>query len=124
MKRVRTANSAEYTVRKRIRDHPKAGVLCDSSSHMILSVVPARGPSPDIKYIRRLLANMPESIRIGTLLADAGYDGEWVHEFVRSELGGRTIIPSRIGRPTSKPPNGRWRRVMKQRFERMKKKYG
>lgn len=124
MKRVRTANSAEYTARKRCRDHPKAGVLCDSSSHMILSVVPARGPSPDIKYLRRLLGNMPESIRIRTLLADAGYDGEWVHEFVRSELGGRTIIPPKIGRPTNKPPKGRWRRVMKQRFKRMKNKYG
>ncbi len=124
MKRVQTANSPEYTARKRCSGHPKAGVLCDSSTHLILSVVPARGPSSDIKYLRRLLVNMPESIRIGTLLADAGYDGEWVHEFVRSELGGRTIIPPKIGRPTTKPPSGHWRRVMKQRFGLMKKKYG
>ena len=103
---------------------PKAGVVCDCSSHMILSVVPERGPGPDIKHTRRLLTGIPESIRITTVLADAGYDGEWVHEFVRTELGSRTIIPATIGRPTSKPPNGRWRRVMKQRLERMKKTYG
>ena len=103
---------------------PKAGVVCDCGSHMILAVVPERGPGPDIKHTRRLLTGIPESIRITTVLADAGYDGEWVHEFVRNELGSRTIIPATIGRPTSKPPNGRWRRVMKQRFERMKKKYG
>ena len=68
--------------------------------------------------------HMPGSIRITTVLADAGYDGGWVHEFVRGELGSRPIIPARIGRPTSKPPKGRWRRVMKQRFEQMNKTYG
>ena len=103
---------------------PKAGVVCDCASHMILSLVPERGPGPDIKHVRRLLTGIPASIRITTVLADAGYDGEWVHEFVRNEFGSRTIIPATIGRPTSKPPNGRWRRVMKQRFERMKKTYG
>ena len=103
---------------------PKAGVVCDCGSHMIFSVVPERGPGPDIKHTRRLLTGIPKSIRIDTVLADAGYDGEWVHEFVRTELGSRTIIPATIGRPTSKPPNGRWRRVMKQRFKQMKKKYG
>jgi len=103
---------------------PKVGVVCDCASHMILSLVPERGPGPDIKHTRRLLTTIPPSIRITTVLADAGYDGEWVHEFVRNELGSRTIIPATIDRPTSKPPNGRWRRVMKQRFERMKKTYG
>jgi len=102
---------------------PKAGVLCDCDSHMIFAVAPGRGPGPDIKHLRRLLIDLPEPIRITTVLADAGYDGEWVHEYVRGE-GGRTIIPATIGRPTSKPPNGRWRRVMKQRFKQMKKTYG
>jgi hypothetical protein len=118
---------SRYFVKRRERGQnrfPKAGVVCDCGSHMILAVVPERGPGPDIKHTRRLLTGIPASIRITTVLADAGYDGEWVHEFVRDELGSRTIIPATIGRPTSKPPNGRWRRVMKQRFERMKKKYG
>ena len=103
---------------------PKAGIVCDCASHMNLSLVPERGPGPDIKHTRRLLAGIPPLIHITTVLADAGYDGEWVHEFVRTEIGSRTIIPATIGRPTSKPPNGRWRRVMKQRFKRMKKTYG
>ena len=59
--------------------------------------------------------------RIGTLLADADFDGEWVHEYVRS-FGIRTVIPPERGRPSDKPPAGRWRRRMKQRFD--KKKYG
>ena len=37
--------------------------------------------------------------RIGTLLADADYDGEWVHEHIRS-YGIRTIIPAERGRPS------------------------
>ena len=57
------------------------------------------------------------------LLADADFDAEWVHRRVRSH-GMRTIIPPTRGRPSDKPPAGRWRRVMKQRFARLKRKYG
>ncbi len=56
--------------------------------------------------------------RIETLLADAGYDGEWVHEFLRDELDIRSIIPPTIGRPTAKLPKGRYRRLMARYFER------
>jgi Transposase DDE domain len=61
--------------------------------------------------------------RIGTLLADADFDAEWVHESVRSH-GIRSIIPAKRGRPTEKPPTGRWRRRMKTRFSQYKAKYG
>lgn len=54
--------------------------------------------------------------RVETLLADA----ERVHKAVRSR-GVRTIIPPKQGRHTSKPTTtGRWRRVMKQRFARLR----
>ena len=36
--------------------------------------------------------------------------------------GIRTLIPAERGRPSDKPPAGRWRRRMRQRFD--KKKYG
>jgi hypothetical protein len=61
--------------------------------------------------------------RIGTLLADADFDAEWVHDRVRSH-GIRSIIPAKRGRPTEKPPTGRWRRRMKTRFGQYKSKYG
>ena len=57
------------------------------------------------------------------LLADADLDAEWLHTAVRSH-GVRTIIRPTRGRPTDKPPTGRWRRVMKPRFARRKRKYG
>ena len=59
---------------------------------------------------------------IGTLLADAGYDAEWVHEFLREHLGIRSLIPPKSGRPTEKPPTSYWRRLMAQRFD--KTRYG
>ena len=55
-------------------------------------------------------------------LADADFDGEWVHEHVRDDYGIRTVIPAERGRPSDKPPAGRWRRWMRRRLD--KKKYG
>jgi hypothetical protein len=42
-------------------------------------------------------------------LPDAGFDGEWVQEHVRSN-DIRTLIQPVRGRPSEKPPAGRWRR--------------
>ena len=41
-----------------------------------------------------------------------------MHEFLRDELDIRSIIPPKIGRPTDKPPKGRYRRLMAQYFKR------
>lgn len=51
-----------------------------------------------------------------TAVADAGYDGEKYHRIARLDMGVRSVIPPDIGRPLkdpSKPPGGRWRRLMK-----------
>jgi hypothetical protein len=50
-------------------------------------------------------------------LATRFYDSEGAHVYARDELGIRSIIPSQAGRPTIRPPTGRWRRVMAQRFD-------
>lgn len=101
---------------------PKAGILCDCASHMILSVVTGRGPGPDIKHFRKALSSVPDVVHVETILADAGYDSEASHVYAREDCGIRSIIPPKIGRPTAKPPSGRWRRVMATRFN--KQKYG
>jgi len=94
------------------RRFPKAGVLCDCKSHLILAIVPGRGPSPDVPHFRRALDDALSRKPIKTLLADAGYDGEHVHEYAREECGVNTFIPAKIGRPTQKKPSGYWRRRM------------
>ena len=52
------------------------------------------------------------------VVADAGYDSEANHRIARQDMGVRSIIPPGIGRPTTKPPTGRWRRHMAKRFKR------
>ncbi len=91
---------------------PKAGILCDCRSHLILAVVPGRGPRPDIQHFRVALDQALHVIRIDALAADAGYDSEGAHRYARQERGVRTLIPPLAGRPTKKLPSGYWRRMM------------
>jgi hypothetical protein len=97
---------------------PKVGIMCDCASHLILAAIPERGPASDSTHYRRALREGVRSVTIGTLVADAGYDSEESHRFARHVLGIRTIIPDKIGRPTTKPPTGRYRRLMRTRFDR------
>jgi hypothetical protein len=90
---------------------PKAGLVSDCKSHMILAVVPERGPGPDFTHFHQAFDQARRRLRFTTLAADAGYDAEHVHEYARSR-GVRTLIPPLIGRPTTKPPSGYWRRTM------------
>ena len=102
---------------------PKVVLVVDCSSHMILAAVPGRGPATDLVPFGRAFTQAARRAGIEVLLADADFDAEWLHVSVRSH-GVRTIIPPTRGRPSDKPPTGRWRRVMKQRFARLKRKYG
>jgi hypothetical protein len=54
------------------------------------------------------------------VVADAGYDSEDNHRLARLDMGVRSIIPPRSGRPTQKPPppGQPLRRRMHQRFAR------
>jgi hypothetical protein len=101
--------------------YPKVVLVTDCRTHLVLAAVPGRGPASDLVLFKAALKQAAGRARIGTLLADADFDGEWVHEHVRS-YGIRALIPPERGRPSDKPPAGRWRRRMKRRFD--KKKYG
>jgi hypothetical protein len=95
---------------------PKLAVLAECSSHLVLAAIAQRGPGPDITHFERIVCQAYPRARMETLLADAGYDAEWVHCVAREDLGIRTIIPPKIGRPTDKAPTGYYRRVMSQRI--------
>ncbi len=120
---LETRHASDYYVKRRAKSgkhwqkttytrFPKAGILCDCSSHMILAVIPARGPGPDIKHFRQALDQALTRVSLGTLTADAGYDSEKSHEYAREECGVRLLIPPLIGRPTDKLPKGYWRKQM------------
>ncbi|HEX2242957.1 MAG TPA: transposase [Gammaproteobacteria bacterium] len=108
----RRASCSKYWQKITYARFPKAGILCDCASHLILSIVPERGPGPDIKHFRSLLDQGVRNVRIDTAAFDAGYDAEHTHEYARNKHGVRTLIPPLIGRPTDKRPRGYWRGQM------------
>lgn len=114
----RRANCSKFWQKITYKTFPKAGVLCDARTHLILALVPGRGPGPDIKHFRRALDEALARQRIEVLVADAGYDAEHVHEYAREECGVNTFIPPLIGRPTKKGPSGFWRARMKRVLKR------
>jgi hypothetical protein len=117
----RRSNTGSETQETTYAKYPKVVLVTDCHSHMVLAAVPGRGPASDLVHFKAALRQAAGRARIGTLLADADFDGEWVHEQVRS-YGIRTVIPAERGRPSEKPPAGKWRRRMKRRLDR--RKYG
>ena len=120
-------HTSHYFVRRRAKGRkdwqkttyktfPKLALLADCSSHLVLAALAERGPGPDITHFERIVCQACRRVRMETLLADAGYDAEWVHEVARHDLEIRSIIPPKIGRPTDKAPTGYYRRVMSQRL--------
>lgn len=126
---LESTTASQYYVRRReqadkrrlcitFREFPKIGVVCDCASHLTLAVVHDQGPGPDITHFRAALDQAHRRLPLSTLLADAGYDSEATHVYAREGRGVRTLIPALIGRPTSKLPTGRWRKVMATRLHR------
>lgn len=71
---------------------------------------------PDVRHFRCALDQARQRLNLTTLLADAGYDSETSHVYAREQCGVRSLIPAKIGRSSSKPPRGRYRRTMKSRI--------
>jgi len=103
---------------------PKLAILCDCSSHLILGLRTDQGPGPDYEYFQPLLDQATRKTRITRLLADAGFDSETNHTYARHEHGTAAIIPPTSGRPSDKPPVGKFRRRMKTLWEQYRKEYG
>jgi hypothetical protein len=108
----RKAKGKNFKQSMTYRHFPKAGIVCDCKSHLILSIVPERGPGSDASHFQRAFDQAHRRIHFAALAADAGYDGEHNHVYARRR-GVRTLIPPLIGRPTARPPGGYWRRMMK-----------
>jgi hypothetical protein len=106
------------------RRFAKLELAVDTVNHLILACLVGRGPLPDTdRYVPVLQATL-RNVRLDASLADAGYDSEPNHTFAREEQGVRSFMPATIGRPTPKPPTGRYRRQMKQRLNKYYGHYG
>ncbi len=98
--------------------YPKAGLICDTGNHLILSGIPERGPRFDRTHFKRAIKDASRLKPISKLVADAGYDGESNHCYAREKLKIATIIPPLHGRKTDKLPTGKYRRMMAVSFDK------
>ena len=119
----KTVNAARA---RRLVRIPKLAIAVDSGCHLILSAKVRIGNGSDAPDFGDLLYNARRRRRVAVVVADAGYDSEANHRIAREDLGVRSIIAIGTGRPTHKPPAGRWRRHMAKRFKRKadRKVYG
>lgn len=89
---------------------------------MILAVHMERGPGRDAGHFKKILQKLPDDLVVRSMAVDAGYDSEANHQHARQVKNIRTIIPPKIGKPTDKPPKGKYRRKMKLHWD--SKSYG
>lgn len=132
---LQCGHASSYYVRRRSRDKKtvqettyrrfsKLEAAVDCSSHLIIAAIPRRGPAVDVDRFVPLLEKALRRVKLGTALADAGYDSEPNHRYAREQRRIRSVIPAKIGRPTAKLPSGRYRRRMKQRLNKDYCQYG
>jgi hypothetical protein len=103
---------------RRVQRMPKLSLAVAAASHRILAAKAVSGNGSDAPDFEPLLFESWRRAPVKVAVADAGYDSEKNHEIARLDMKVRSIIPPKIGRPSTKPPAGRFRRMMKQRFAR------
>ena len=82
----------------------------------MVAAYPSRGSGPDVNQLAATFAQRVERVTFERLIADAGYDSEANHCFLRDAHSVRTIIPPKHGRPPPKPASGYYRRLMRRLF--------
>ena len=103
-----------------MRRLPKLSIAVAASCHLILAARATTGMGADHPHFEPLLFDAWRRADIKVAACDAGYDSESNHEIARRDMGVRSIIPPDTGRPAKgdKPPATRYRRLMRQRFDR------
>jgi len=120
----RTSANQKGKEPKKRRIYKKYGKLMtviDTATHAILSAVASAGPTPDIDQLEGVMDELPRSITMHHLVADAGFDSAYNHWLLRDFHGMRSTIPPEHGRPPKDPgtlPKDQYRRRMKTHFNR------
>lgn len=104
--------------------YAKLEAAFECQTHLIIAAIPRRGPAADTDRFVPLLDEALRRVKLTTALADAGYDSEGNHKYARDKRGVRSVIPATSGRPSKKPPTGRYRRLMKSRLNKDYCRYG
>lgn len=103
---------------RKARRMPKLALAVASGCHLVLAARAHTGTGSDSPDFQPLLYRAWCRANVKAVVADPGFDGEHNHRAARLDMGVRSVIPPNIGRPSDKPPAGRFRRLMRQRFDR------
>jgi hypothetical protein len=107
--------------RQSYKHYGKLMTVIDTATHAILAAVPSVGPTPDIDQLEGVMSELPQSITMHHLAADAGFDSAYNHWLLRDYHGMRSTIPPEHGRPPKDPrtlPTDKHRRRMKTHFNK------
>jgi len=75
-------------------------VVVDLDEQFILSQLARRGPWNDCGNLPTVVETAAQDTRIGLVLADAEFDSERNHTYIREQLGARSVIPAKRGKKT------------------------
>lgn len=110
---TRTTVSDYFTSRRgrKFRKWVKVAVVVVCGSLLPAALTIDLKPTHDCVQARALLAQAQAARQPATLLADAGYDAEWIHRHCREHWGVKSVIPAIQRRPDG-TRGGKWRAQM------------
>ena len=75
-------------------------IVADLDQQFLLSQMARRGPWNDCANLPAVVGAASEQTRIGLVLADAEFDSERNHSYIRQQLGAQSVIPAKRGKKT------------------------
>jgi hypothetical protein len=75
-------------------------VVADLDQQILLSQMARRGPWNDCANLPAVVAAASQETCIGLVLADAEFDSERNHTYIRKRLGAQSVIPAKRGKKT------------------------
>ena len=75
-------------------------VVVDLDQKFVLSQLARRGPWNDCANLPAVVETASQQTPIGLVLADAEFDSERNHTYIRQKLGARSVIPAKRGKKT------------------------
>ena len=102
--------------RHRRPQHPKLTVAVHTASHLIAGALPSWGPAADATTLPPVVAQAVRLLRLRTVVADAGFDGEPNHVVCREQLGVPQTVIRLNKRHGRRWPKTRYRRALRRRF--------
>lgn len=105
--------------RRSINRFLKTTFLVNVKDQKIMALSIRRGPANDNRDFKRSFRRIEkdESIDIGMVLADKGYDSEDNHRYIREVIGAVSIIPARQNRSRDFKTRGKYRREMRAGYD-------